>query len=65
MGVYRKEFVQFCYKSENLYRDNNTPKNYPIKVGIQIDDEFGQIIDLNANEAIIPFQIKLGLDKSI
>ena len=54
--------VQFCHKSENLSRDNNKSKNYPIKVGIQIDDEFGHIIDLNADEAIIPFQIKSTLD---
>ena len=54
--------VQFCLKSESLSGDNKISKNHPTKVGIQVDGEFGHIIDINAYDTISPFQIKNTLD---
>ena len=41
--------VQFCLNDENLIQDNITSTNN-IKVGIQLDNEFGDVIDLKGDD---------------
>ena len=54
--------VQFCYKDEVEKLNNISSKNDKLKVGIQLNDEYGDIINLNALNNIVPFQIKNSLE---
>ena len=54
--------VQFCDKNGASGQNDILCKNANITVGIQLDDEFGDIISLNSLKHSIPFQIKNSLD---
>ena len=54
--------VQFCDENEASGQNDILWKNTNIKVGIQLDDEFGDIICLNSLKDSFPFQIKNSLD---
>ena len=54
--------VQFCDKSRASCQNDSLCKNANIKVGIQLDDEFGDIISLDSLKHSIPYQIKNSLD---
>ena len=53
--------VQFCLNDEKLTQDNITSKNN-IKVGIQLDNEFGDVIELKSDDNGLKFELKNSLE---
>ena len=53
--------VQFHLKDEKLAQDDITSKNN-IKVGIQLDDELGDVIELKNDDTGYQFELKNSLE---
>merc|ERR1712152_58522 len=53
--------VQFCLNDGKLTQDNIKSKNN-IKVGIQLDNEFGDVIDLKGDDIGIQFNPRNSLE---
>ena len=53
--------VQFCHNDEKLTKDNITSKNN-IKVGIQLDNEFGDVIELKGDDIGFQFELRNSLE---